>query len=67
MMPNRLGTHRLARVENPRFRVAGESPTNRAVCAVELQVQHAHLQDSIVLCTMAHPIHPTSKAGGDPD
>jgi hypothetical protein len=31
MVLNRLGTHRLARVENPRFRVAGESRANRTL------------------------------------
>ena len=44
-----------------------ELPTIRAFCAVELKVQHADLQDSIVLCTMATLGHPTSKAGGEPN
>ena len=50
----------------PFGRVTEGLPTNRAVCAVELKVQHAHLQNSIVLCTMAHPRSPHQQAGGDP-
>jgi hypothetical protein len=42
-------------------------PTIRAVYAVELKVQHAHLQDKYRALHDGTLGHPTSKAGGDFD